>query len=47
MEQDTKNPLGWEDRLSNYFEKLGILEGEDLKVYLEFLKSQKDLTGKE
>ncbi len=47
MEQDIKNSLEWEERLSNYFEKLGILEGEDLKVYLEFLKSQKDLTGKE
>ena len=47
MEQETKNPLEWEERLSNYFEKLGILEGEDLKVYLEFLKSQRDLTGKE
>ena len=47
MEQNTKNPLDWEQKLSNYFENLGILEGEDLKVYLEFLKFQKDLTGKE
>ena len=47
MAQKTQNPLEWEKRLSNYFEKLEILEGEDLKVYLEILKSQKDLTGKE
>jgi sugar-specific transcriptional regulator TrmB len=47
MEPITQDPLDWEKKLSQNFEKLGILEGEDLKVYLEILKSQKDLTGKE
>ncbi|TFG27776.1 MAG: hypothetical protein EU532_06730 [Promethearchaeota archaeon] len=47
MERIIQNPLEWERKISFDFEKLGILEGEDLKVYLEILKSQRDLTGKE
>jgi sugar-specific transcriptional regulator TrmB len=47
MERIIQNPLGWERKISFDFERLGILEGEDLKVYLEILKSQIDLTGKE
>ncbi len=47
MGQKNLNLLDWEKKLSNYFKKLGILEGEDLKVYLELLKIQRDLTGKE
>jgi sugar-specific transcriptional regulator TrmB len=37
----------WQKRLQDEFENLEILEGEDLKVYLEVLKSQKDLMGNE
>ncbi len=47
MDPTIYDPLEWERKISFDFEKLGILEGEDLKVYLEILKSQKDLTGKE
>jgi sugar-specific transcriptional regulator TrmB len=39
--------INWEKKLRDEFVNLGMLEGEDLNVYLEVLKSQKDLTGNE
>lgn len=45
--QETKDLLEWEKYLRSEFEKLGLLDGDDLNLYLILLKSQKDLTGNE
>ena len=45
--QETQDLLEWEKYLRSEFEKLGLLDGDDLNLYLILLKSQKDLTGNE
>lgn len=40
-----ENDLDWASLLSSGLKELGLLEGEDLRVYLELLKAKKSLTA--